>query len=164
MPDAEPETTTSTVHFPVPDLRQIVSNVRIGTPASIDKEAGKVRARGPKRDFVAVWDTGASHTCAVPRVIEAAQLSQRGFITNSGIDGVRTRRPVFPASIVMATRDGVTLQFTEIVRLEQDDQLGGVDILIGMDIISRGMVLLAQKPGGGLTFTFVVEEEQWTRE
>ncbi len=67
-----------------------------------------------------------------------------------------------PGTVDEATApDGPTLYFTEIAGLEDDGQLGGNDILIGMDIIGKGNTFLIRRPEGGLSLTFVVEGEQW---
>ena len=109
------------------------------------------------RKFVAIWDTGAVHTVAVPLVIQTANLKPRGFRKSAGIDGVVKTRPVYPASVFMPIDGGVTFHFTEMTMLEKDDQLhkeGKVHMRIGMDIIARGDTMIAWRPDGKLWFTF----------
>ena len=54
----------------------------------------------------------------------------------------------------MQTTGGVTFHTTEIVRLEKDDQLGDVDVLIGMDIICRGDAAITADENEGLWFSY----------
>ena len=141
--------------FRLDQRQRIVSQVGIATPISRDDVTGKVNvtAFGGTR-FTAVWDTGAERTTVVPGVIENTQLKSHGFCKNRGVDGIVQTRPVYLASISMQTTGGVTFHSTEIVRLERDDQLGDVDVLIGMDIICRGDAAITADEQGGLWFSY----------
>lgn len=76
----------------------------------------------------------------------------------AGIDGIVSRRPVYPASLVMnATATNLAIHFTDVVKLERDDQLGGIDMLVGMDIIATGETRIAKREDGNLWFTFTTE-------
>ena len=104
--------------------------------------------RGNSRAFMALWDTGATYTSAVPRVIRTARITSDGFGKARGVDGNDTTRPLYTANIIIPTdpdyafgNEGPPNQFmlhtTRIMGLERDDQLKGIDVLIGMDIMSR---------------------------
>ena len=99
-------------------------------------------------------DTGAERTTVVPRVIRDTGLQSHGFCENRGVEGVVTTRPVYLASIGMPTSGGATFHTAELVMLERDDQLGGVDVLIGMDIISRGDLAITADENGELWFSY----------
>lgn len=154
---SRPQLQVPKVEFPLESPSRIVSTVKIGSPAVHDPETGEQQVTAFGRDFVAIWDTGAVHTVAVPLVINTANLTRRGFRRSAGIDGVEKRRPVYPASVFMPLNQGVTFHFTEVTMLERDDQLhkeGKVHMLIGMDIISRGDTTIAWRSDGRLWFTF----------
>ncbi|MCY4499030.1 MAG: hypothetical protein OXC14_17315 [Rhodospirillaceae bacterium] len=49
------------------------------------------------------------------------------------------------------------IQFANIAKLMQNNQLGSIDILIGMDIISTGETRIARREDGNLWFSFSME-------
>lgn len=137
------------------DQYRFAYEIRIGPPGELDPTTGKYRVEAPKsQSFSAVWDTGASGTVVVPKVVRAANLKSRGFRMSSGIDGVTRRRSIYPACIAMAVSQGIVLHHTEVLMLERDDQLGDIDVLIGMDIISAGETLIAKRHDGTVWLTY----------
>ena len=70
-----------------------------------------------------------------------------------GIGSDPMLRPAYPASIVLRNRDQLHFMFCDVAMLENNSQLGGADILIGMDIISRGETAI-RRINGDLMFSF----------
>ena len=111
--------------------------------------------------YTAIWDTGATRTTVVPRVVsQSAYLVRSGFEPSVGIDGIATVRPLYPAAFMIQTegsgsaRSHFMLDLVNVAMLERDDQLfGGVDVLIGMDIILKGNSTLKRLPNGNVLFT-----------
>ena len=135
-----------------------MSEVHIGTPIQRDADTGMPAVTAHPATFTAVWDTGAPYTLAVPRVILAADLKQRGFRPVGGINGPVQIRPVYPASIVMPVdAQNFVIRFADIAKLMRNNQLGDIDMLIGMDIISTGETKIARRKDGNLWFSFSTE-------
>ena len=153
MPDE-----SSALTFPLQNPSRIVCPVGIGSP--IEAPDGTLQTDVASQQFLALWDTGAEFTHVVPQVIQAAGLKSVGFRPSAGIDGVITNRKLYRASVV--TVSGVTvplgttnvtapvmkLHATTVVGLESDDQLRGIHVLIGMDIIGRGDFALSTDSKG----------------
>ena len=132
------------VAFPISDRHRIQSTVyaarivrRNTATATVDLHLNPDRVR-----YCAIWDTGAAYTVIVPKVVQEAELIQSGFRMSAGIDGAVTRRPRFAVAIVMRTTGGIFCHLTNATRLERDDQLGGPDILIGMDVMAQGTTVI----------------------
>ena len=55
--------------------------------------------------------------------------------------------------------NSLDLQFVDVTMLEDDDQLGGADVLIGMDIIAKGETRIGRRRRNGeLWFSFSLEQ------
>ena len=145
------------VEFEISDPKRIQSHVRIGTPMSKDESTGKAQITAWGTEFTAIWDTGAPFTLVVPRVVQTASLKQRGFRNVAGIGSMPKQRPAFPASVVFLTGTVVNFQFIDVTMLEDNNQLGGADMLIGMDIIAKGETRIGRK-NGKLWFSFTPEQ------
>ena len=146
------------VEFKIEDPTRIQSYVRIGTPISKDDATGKLRLTTWDTDFTAIWDTGAPFTLVVPRVVQTASLKQRGFRMVGGIGSAPKQRPAYPASLLFLAPNSLSLQFVDVTMLEDDSQLGGADMLIGMDIIAKGETRIGRK-NGELWFSFTLEQD-----
>ena len=145
------------VEFRVEDSTRIQSYVRIGSPIGKDDKTGKLRLTTWDTKFTAIWDTGAPFTLVVPRVVQTASLKQRGFKMVGGIGSEPKLRPAYPASIMLLAPNSLDLQFVDVTMLEDDDQLGGADVLIGMDIIAKGETRIGRR-NGELWFSFSLEQ------
>ena len=145
------------VEFKIDNPGRIQSRVRIGSPVSKDDATGELRITAWGTDFTAIWDTGAPFTLVVPRVVQTASLVQRGFRRVGGIGSEPQKRPAYPASVVFLASNAVNFQFVDVTMLENDNQLGGADMLIGMDIISKGETKIGKR-NGDLWFSFTPEQ------
>ena len=146
--------------FPLENPNRIVCPVLVAQAVPANNTSNEVEVELNAAQFTALWDTGAESTHVVPRVVLAANLESIGFRPSKGIDGKVTQRRAYRASIV--TFSGLTvplgttavrpqelkLHSTTVIGLEEDSQLGGVDVLIGMDIIGRGDFALSYDSNG----------------
>lgn len=146
------------VEFKIEDSTRIQSYVRIGSPIGNDDKTGKLRLTTWDTNFTAIWDTGSPFTLVVPRVVQTASLKQRGFRKVGGIGSAPKQRPAYPASIMLLAPNSLDLQFVDVTMLEDDDQLGGADVLIGMDIIAKGETRIGRR-NGELWFSFSLEQD-----
>lgn len=93
-----------------------------------------------------IWDTGATNTVISQRVVQTLNLKFIGF---SDVSGVHGSERVSTYIVCVYLPNGV--YFDGIVATVGD--LGDVDVLIGMDIISRGDFVVTHK-GGETVFSF----------
>ena len=123
---------------------QILSDVYVSAPLVVDQEQNKITANINNRKLQALWDTGATHTCAIPRVVEDCHLKFAGYTTMTGIDNMQKQRELYFAAIAItesplgSENNLIAFHPTTVVKLEENDQLKGVDLLIGMDLITVG--------------------------
>ena len=110
--------------------------------------------------YSAVWDTGAPFTMIVPKVTRDAGLTPSGFRTSAGIDGVSRRRPCCVLGVVIRTAGGISCHISNATVLERNDQLGGIDILIGMDVMSQGTTIINRDSREQLRFIFVPAQDE----
>ena len=101
-------------------------------------------------EIVAQWDTGASGSCISQRVIQELQPVRTGLRTvltptGSSIRGLYLLDLILPNEVQVTD--------VAVVDIEIGDQ--GIDVLIGMDIISMGDFAVSNH-GGKLVFTFRV--------
>ncbi len=98
-----------------------------------------------------------------PRLLSELGLSPYGFQSFKGVDGVTVERPVCQATIAMidipltteSEENVISLHEVDVGVLEHDGQLGeDVDVLIGMDIISRGDFAISQDEFGKIWCSF----------
>lgn len=103
-----------------------------------------------KLDGVAQWDTGASGSCISQRVVQTLQPVRTGLRTvltptGSSIRGMYLLDLILP--------NNVHVPDVAVVDTEIGDQ--GINVLIGMDIISMGDFAVSNH-GGKLVFSFRV--------
>lgn len=119
------------------------------TPCSICKAFDPLKVAQPPQlsHFNALWDTGATGTVISPKVVQALGLVPFKR-TNAHHAGGQTKDVgVYAVNIYLPNQ--VSLSFRNVC----EGQLHGVDILIGMDIISMGDFSISNL-GGVTTFTF----------
>jgi len=96
----------------------------------------------------AQWDTGASRTCVSENVISSLNLTPIGkqnLITPNG----RQDRFTYLCHIVLPNRQRVT----DMVVVGSEIGLGGIDVLLGMDVIGLGDFIVSNYQGNS-AFTF----------
>ena len=128
---------------------QVLSFVNVAASPKTTEEADGVRLEfgGLERPFRALWDTGATQTVFEPKVIDELQLKSESWETTRGIDGNAVDRPAYEIILVLTKipmsaddqdNNLISLHPVTAVMLERDGQLGGdIDLLIGMDVITR---------------------------
>lgn len=153
------EPSSHVLNIPVRD-NQIISFIYIAKTQYSDESITLNHHPNP---FHALWDTGAYQTMVEPRLLDELGLSPYGFQTFTGVDGVTVERPVCQATIAMidipltteADENVISLHEVDVGVLEHDGQLGeDVDVLIGMDIISRGDFAISQDEFGKIWCSF----------
>lgn len=129
--------------------RALISSVRIGSPipepSKITKE---IRIEDyTTSDFQAIWDTGATGTVITQSVADTCGLQPIGRTKVHTVGGEKESL-VYLASVFLPNNIGIT-PITVTV-----GELGGdCDVLIGMDIISKGDFAVTNKDGKTL-FSF----------
>ena len=105
-----------------------------------------------KLEIVAVWDTGATNTCISMSVVEklgAIPEAMHPMETpnDSRLAGVYFADIILPNDVV----------FTDLQIL--DAKIKGIDMLIGMDIIARGVFAITH-PDGKTVFTYQIPSQE----
>ena len=122
--------------------RELVSACSIS--AAWDPKGGLPQT--PLHEFQALWDTGATGSVITQTVVEACSLTQTGLIKVGGVHGEQNV-PTYQVNIVLPNNVGFpNVQVTM-------GQFTGADILIGMDIITRGDFTVTNS-GGETKFSF----------
>ena len=88
-------------------------------------------ARPPVVEFGAIWDTGATNSVITEAVVTACGLAPTGMAQVRGVHGV-AQAETYLVNIALPN----IVMFTSI-RVTKGD-IGGADILIGMDVIGMG--------------------------
>ena len=117
-------------------VNEIETWAQIGKP----QLSGGMLEPYPKR-LRAIWDTGAQGTSTSPAIAREIGLEQISEITLRGVTG-ECRSPVFLASLFLPNM--VIIPEIQISECPGDI---GCDILIGMDVISRGDFAISHKDG-----------------
>lgn len=94
----------------------------------------------------ALWDTGATNTVITKRVAQALGLSQTGVALVHHAAG-QSKKPKYIVNIMLPNNVGIP--FVEVT----EGDLMGEDVLIGMDIITKGDFAITNV-GGRTTFSF----------
>lgn len=87
-----------------------------------------------KNRFICIWDTGASVSCVTNNIVEKYNLTsigKTGFFTGCNHESKLTN--VY--SIDLMFRDNFVFNNLRVLKIEKHDVF---DIIIGMDIISKG--------------------------
>ena len=101
------------------------------------------------KQFVAIWDTGATNSVITKKVVRACGLKPIGMTQVHHAGGV-SNREVFLVNIGLPSRRGFAH-----VRVTEGDMIADADVLIGMDIIGEGDFAVTHKDGK-TTFSFRV--------
>lgn len=101
------------------------------------------------KSYTAIWDTGATNSVITRKVADELGLHIVSFATVNHAGGKSNQVPVYRVNIELPNQVG----FVGIgVR---EGELAGADVLIGMDIITRGDFAVSNY-NGHTTFTFRV--------
>lgn len=95
---------------------------------------------------IALWDTGATNTVITKRVAKALGLVQTGVALVNHAAG-QSFKPKYVVNIMLPNNVGIP--YVEVT----EGDLTGEDVLIGMDIITRGDFAITNV-GGKTTFSF----------
>lgn len=125
-------------------IRELETHAYIGRPAATIDEAIK-----ESRELKAIWDTGAFGTSITPRLADELGLIQSSETTIIGVTGSCLSR-VFLISLFLP--NGVIIPELEVSECPGDI---GCDMLIGMDVITRGDFAISHK-GGKTVFSYRV--------
>ena len=101
----------------------------------------------PEREFVAIWDTGATSTMITQDVVDALGLQPVGERTIHHAAGTAEDVPEYLVNLTLANRVRMLG-----VRAVKGNFLGG-HVLVGMDIISQGDFAISNLDGK-TQFTF----------
>lgn len=121
---------------------KLINDVGIAQPFADDQH----RPAGFKT-YKALWDTGATNSLITERVVREGGFAPLGFVQIGTASGLHTS-PTFFVSIWLPNMIAVRQ-----VRVTQGDLVGGIDLLIGMDIIGLGDFAVNSQ-GGWTSFSF----------
>lgn len=97
-------------------------------------------------DFLAIWDTGATNSVITKKVVDALGLAPTGIVEVHGVHGKDDR---YKYIVSIQLPNNIRVRDIEVT----DGELGGADVLIGMDIIALGDFAVSNYQGK-TTFTF----------
>ena len=100
-----------------------------------------------RRQYNALWDTGATNSMVSKRVVEDLGLEAEGFTNVLHVGGVSENIPRYFVNLVLLTE----VHFPRVSVAE--GILLGNDVLIGMDIINRGDFAVSNR-NGATSFSF----------
>lgn len=86
----------------------------------------------PRKQYDALWDTGAMRSLVTKRVVDDLGLPAEGYTNVFHVGGSATNVPQYYINLVVVT--GVHFPNLQVVQGE----FPGTDVIIGMDIINRG--------------------------
>lgn len=118
--------------------RVIKTNCKISEAISI-KELKEGKPHPEAKDFVAVWDTGASASAISPKVVDALKLIPMGKGYSKTAGGT-IPVDIYSINILLPTNVGFSSLQVSCANMEPD-------VLIGMDIISQGDFSITNKDG-----------------
>ncbi len=99
-----------------------------------------------QKSFIAIWDTGATNSVISKRVIEECRLKPTGFAEMVTVAGFHAANTYFVNFILTNNYEVNGVHVCE-------GDIGGDDVLIGMDIITLGDFVITNK-NGNTVFTF----------
>lgn len=106
----------------------------------VDRLSSEAVIEGPSGNTFAaraVWDTGAMKTVITPGVVKALSLSPVDSIIVNGINNV-TQAAIVIISVLLPNHIKADNIYAAVCDMRQ-----GIDLLIGMDIIKKGDLVIA---------------------
>lgn len=121
---------------------RIITEVHVSKVVQLE-DGSKGAFKVGRRKLSALWDTGATRTCVIPRVVDESKLEFSGHDTMYGLDNLPKERELYHATMAIPEKPldqdtMIAFHSTTVAKLEEDDQLHGLDMIIGMDLIMRG--------------------------
>ena len=107
----------------------------------------KTQNRPTPKKFIGIWDTGATNSVISKRIIDECGLKPISMTEVHTVGGTKTSE-VFLVNVGLPNRVGISE-----IRVCEGSITGSADMLVGMDIISRGDLALTNKDGK-TTFSF----------
>jgi predicted aspartyl protease len=104
----------------------------ISTPITLRKKEGQTIEENGN----AIWDTGATSSMISASMARKLQLNPIGTIQIAGVHGVANAK-VYNIDIIF--QNGFTIKN---IKVSEASNFGGFDLLVGMDIIKRGVFLI----------------------
>lgn len=101
----------------------------------------------PRKQYNALWDTGATNSMVTKRVVEDLGLDPEGYSNVFHVGGAAEDVPHYFVNLVLLTE----VHFPSVSVAE--GILLGNDVLIGMDIINRGDFAVSNR-NGATSFSF----------
>jgi len=123
-------------------FRDLKTSCRVSLPLII-KNGTKLP---PIKEYIGLWDTGATGTVVTSKVVKELGLVPTGKITSHNANGSAL---VNTYTINVYLPNNVGFHFVKVT----EGQLTGMDVLIGMDIISKGDFSITNV-NGNTTFSF----------
>lgn len=113
------------------------------------KKIGNTPIKPPIKQYTALWDTGATGTVISKRVAQELGIQPIGvrkvFTASSGNTGIHTNE--YMINVYLPNNVGIAFVHAT------EGALNGFDVLVGMDIISKGDLAITHK-NGKTTFSF----------
>ncbi|MEP6821023.1 MAG: retroviral-like aspartic protease family protein [Chthoniobacterales bacterium] len=106
------------------------------------------------RQFTAVWDTGATHSCISHAVAKILKLPISGKRPIKGVNSEGVA-PTYFVDLLLPSQ--VTIAAVEVAAVD----VSGCDILIGMDVISLGDLTICNHGGTEFSFSIPAHEHKF---
>ena len=118
--------------------RELLSEVLISAP----HRPGQPPPNLIRKQYAAIWDTGATNTNITPKVAQECGLKPTGMAQLAGVHGTKIVN-TYLVNVVLRNDVEVGL-----VRVTEVDTVGeGADVLIGMDMITLGDFAVSTSEG-----------------
>ena len=95
----------------------------------------------PHTEYTAIWDTGATNTVITEQVVSDCNLTAIGMTIMNHAGG-HAEHPVYLISIMLPNKVGI-----RSIRVTACKEIGGAQVLIGMDIMNGGDFAVTNKDG-----------------
>ena len=105
----------------------------IATPLAVSCAAAGC---APIHHCTAIWDTGATSSMISADLAKALDLEPEGSVKVSGVHGVEEAK-VYTIDLIFGTGFKI-----EKLQVSEAGNNAGFDVLIGMDVISKGMFIV----------------------
>ena len=104
-------------------------------------------AQPPRRQFNALWDTGATNSMITSRAVAELGLEASGYTNVHHVQGTTDAVPFYFVNLVLFSN----FHFPDVAVVL--GELIDTDVLVGMDIINRGDFAVSNR-NGAMTFSF----------